>query len=86
MADVVDAALAEALIRVMEARGWRQIDGRSQVEMTIRPGLVVITALLILSGERGFDRSRAVEAIGARLRRPIRPRRVEDTPDQLLAS
>lgn len=85
-ADVVDAALAEALIRVMESSGWREVDGRSQVEMKIRPGLVAIQAMLILAGERGFDRHRAVEALTARLRRTIRPRRGDGTPDLLQAS
>lgn len=85
-ADIVDAAIAEALIRVMESNGWREVDGRSQVEMKIRPGLVVIQAMLILAGERGFDRHRSVEALASRIRRPIRPRMFDDSQDYLKAS
>lgn len=85
-ADAVDAAIAEALIRVMEARGWREVDGRSQLQLQVRPARIAIEAMLILSGERGFDRHKAVEALAARLRRPIRSRRLDDTSDQRQAS
>ena len=85
MAEAVDAALTEALIRVMESAGWREVDGRSQLQLQVRPARIAIEAMLILAGERGFDRHRSVEALAARLRRPIRPRRLDDTTDQIQA-
>ena len=85
-ADVVDAAVAEALVRILESQGWRTVDGISQIQMTVTVTRIIVWSMQILVREKGYNQQRSAEALTARLRRPIRPRRVEYASDHLQAS
>lgn len=85
-ADVIDAVVAEALVRIMEAQGWRETDGLSQIRMTVTVTRIIVWSMQILVREKGYNQQRSAEALTARFRRPIRPRMVEAANGQLQAS
>lgn len=84
-ADIVDAAITEAVVRLLTEQGWRTVDGVTQIRMTVSATKIVIMTIRILRCERGYDQKQSAEALTARLRRPIRPRGLDDTPGQLEA-
>lgn len=85
-ADVVDAAVSEALVRIMESQGWRTVDGISQIHMTVTVTRIIIWAMQILVREKGYNQQKSAEALTQRFRRPIRPRGADEAHDHVQAS
>lgn len=84
--DVIDAAIAEAVVRIIQKNGWLTAPGLAQVRITVPAGEMVIGAMAILKGERCYDQIESAKALQARLRRPTRPREAADQDMPPLAS